>query len=252
LILIIVKYPGDIVIYAAIVSGANLLAAIIAFFVAVRFFKLRLAVSSPREIINLFAKVQPFFWSTAVNNFKQRGVELSIGLLFGMREVAIYDLANKLFTIASVFASNINAALFPVFMKGFSKATVRKIFVYEVCIGFIFILSMVLFSDHVISAFFQEEMMPAYGVSIALSFNILAYLVVGCYMYFIFIPSERYDLVIKSQIVGAGSFAAMAVAFLLLNWNFFSIISALVLSGFVEIAFCWLILNQTNKSAMRY
>lgn len=249
IILMTITSPGDIVIYAALVSGANIIAAIISFYFAIKCFGLRLSLPNPSEIIDLFSKVQPFFWSTAVNALKQRGVELSIGLLFGMKEVAIYDLANKLFTIASVFASNVNAALFPRTLRGASEAAVRKIFIYEVWLSVFFIASLVFFNNIIISLFFEEEMAPAYGISVVLSLNIVAYLVVGCYMYFVFIPSERYDLVIKNQIVGASCFVLLSGIFLAIDWSVYAIVFSLVISGLSEILFCWIVLKRIKKSA---
>lgn len=248
-ILMTVTSPGDIVIYASLVSGANIIAAIISFYFAIKCFGLRLSLPNLSEIIDLFSKVQPFFWSTAVNALKQRGVELSIGLLFGMKEVAIYDLANKLFTIASVFASNVNAALFPRVLRGASEAALRKIFIYELWLSVFFIASLVFVNSIIISLFFEEEMAPAYGISVILSLNIVAYLIVGCYMYFVFIPSERYDLVIKNQIVGASCFVLLSGIFLAFDWSVYAIVFSLVISGLSEILFCWIVLRQIKKSA---
>ncbi len=238
IIVLLVRDSSDIIVYAMLVSGANVLAAAILFYLAIRVYELKFTAPSISEIFDLIRRVQPFFWSTAIVTAKQRGIELSIGLLFGMREVAIYDLANKFFSVGSVLASNVNAAMFPKLSRGASEIGLQKIFKYELLLGVSFVLGIYAFGGYIIDFFFGSEMSQAYELSVILSLNIIAYLLVGCYMLFAFIPWNRYDLILKNQVMAITLFVLLSVIFLQIRWGVSSIILALVGSGLAEILYC--------------
>ncbi|MGB3127556.1 MAG: oligosaccharide flippase family protein [Pseudomonas sp.] len=138
-----IKGEGDIAIYTAIVVFTNVLSSSVSFAVAVKMSGVALKWPVFSDLRTLLHEVQPFFWSTATNTFKQKSVEIIIGSFFGMKELAIYDLANKIFSVPSLLASNINAALFPIMVKKAKKNVVSKVIRIEFFVGLLCILSVV-------------------------------------------------------------------------------------------------------------
>lgn len=246
LIFYYIKDAGSVAIYAALVSGANVVSSLFLFYISLRFFDLKLRLPSFQEVLGIIKEVKHFFWSNSIVAIKQRSVEILVGMFFGMKEVAIYDVANKLFSVGSLIVSNINSAMFPKLSSGVNARSFRAIITYELVLCFIFILAMAMFSGKVIDFFLGREMMEAYGLSVIMSLNVIAYLVVGSYIYFVFIPGQRYDLVLKNQIVSVSAFIVFLVGFLFIDWSVSAVVLALVGSGLVEVVFCWALYKKVK------
>jgi len=236
LIFMLVAREDDVGVYTLIVVGVNVIASIVAFAVAARECQ-RPSLPAAREVKGLLLEVQPFFWSTAANTFKQKSIEVIIGSLFGMREVAIYDLANKIFSVPSLLASNINAALFPAMIKRAQRDLVSKIIRIELLVGILCILSVVLGGYWVVMLIAPPGMEQAYHLSMVLSVSILTYLVVGSHIYFIYVPNQCYSLVLKNQVVSIFSFYCFCALYLSLYWDITSVVLALVSSAMLEIVY---------------
>jgi PST family polysaccharide transporter len=80
-------------------------------------------------------------------------------------------------------------------------------------------------------------MTGAYPMAIVLSFTVLTWLVVGCYINFVFVPQNRYYFVTNNQIVALISFVVICVPALFFSSGIMTVVVALTLSGFSEIAY---------------
>lgn len=224
--------------YALIVSFSNIAASMLVFIVTFFYIKEINWHADLRKSLLLLKSVQPYFFSTACIAVKQRSVELIIGGAMGMRDLALYDLAYKIFSIPTLLVSNINSALFPKFIRDNNEENIKKIIVIEILIGAFIVISISIFGRYFIEEIFGENMLPAYSMSILLSINIFAYLVVGAYIYFVFIPFGEYNFILKNQIISVLSFYLFCLLFYFSIWNIYSILFALIISGFIEIAYC--------------
>ncbi len=237
---------GDIAVYTAIVVFTNVIASAVAFVVAVHMSGQALAWPLFSSLKQLLQQVQPFFWSTATNTLKQKSVEIIIGSFFGMKELAIYDLANKIFSVPSLLASNINAALFPIMVKKAKKNVVSQVIKIEFFVGLLCILSVVVGGYWVVDLVSVHDMHDAYYLSIMLSFNIMTFLIVGSHIYFIYVPHQRYDLVLRNQVVSVISFYSFCAAYLMVSWSVYSVVLALVSSALLEIVYSYSLVKKVE------
>lgn len=238
---------GDIDFYAAIVVVTNIFAAIIAFGMAVRLSRVSLRVPSRASVIGLLYDVQPFFWSSATNTLKQKSIEIIIGSFFGMKEVAVYDLANKIFSVPSLLASNINSALFPVMIKKATKDIVNKIIKVELFIGLLCMLAVAVGGYWVVKLVSVHNMQDAYYLSMLLSVNVMTFLVVGSHIYFVFVPHQRYDLVLRNQLVSIVTFYLFCIVYLSIVWSVYSVVLALVTSALLEIVYSYTLVSKVKS-----
>ncbi|WP_248916202.1 oligosaccharide flippase family protein [Pseudomonas moorei] len=238
---------GDVDIYTFIVVFTNILSSLVAFGVAIHISQLRLKWPLFMEVKALLYEVQPFFWSSATNILKQKSVEIIIGSLFGMKEVAIYDLANKIFSVPSLLASNINAALFPVMVKKAQKNIVNKIIKIELLIGVLCMISVAVVGYWVVRLVSVQNMQEAYYLAILLSVNIMTFLIVGSHIYFIYVPHMRYDFVLRNQVVSVVSFYIFCIVYLSLSWTMYSVVLALVSSALLEILYSYSLVRKVKS-----
>lgn len=246
-IFFLVDGVDDVGVYTFIVVITNVLSSLVAFGIAIRLSGSPLKWPALVKVKVLLFEVQPFFWSSATNTLKQKSVEIIIGSLFGMKEVAIYDLANKVFSVPSLLASNINAALFPMMVKRAQKDIVSKIIKIEVFIGLLCMLSVVVGGYWVVQLISVHDMQEAYYLSILLSINIMTYLVVGSHIYFIFVPHQRYDFVLRNQVVSVVSFYVFCSLYLFFSWSMYSVVLALVSSALLEILYSYSLVGKVKN-----
>lgn len=236
-IYILVKDSTDIGWYAFSVVSANILSSIAAFIIATKLIQSKLPFPTFIEVKFMLHEVQPFFWSSAANTLKQRSIEIIIGSMFGMREIAIYDLANKIFSVPSLIASNINAALFPVMVKNVNKKLINKIVKIEVLIASLCIAFVALIGSWVVDLVSTHDMRDSYYLSILLSLNITTHLIVSSYIYFVFVPYKKYNFVLKNQLISLASFFMLCIIYLSLHWSIYAVVLALVSSAALEILY---------------
>lgn len=236
-IYILVKDSTDIGWYAFSVVSANILSSIAAFIIATKLIQSKLPFPTFIEVKFMLHEVQPFFWSSAANTLKQRSIEIIIGSMFGMREIAIYDLANKIFSVPSLIASNINAALFPVMVKNVNKKLINKIVKIEALIASLCIAFVALIGSWVVDLVSTHDMRDSYYLSILLSLNITTHLIVSSYIYFVFVPYKKYNFVLKNQLISLASFFMLCIIYLSLHWSIYAVVLALVSSAALEILY---------------
>lgn len=235
LVLIFIKNPADNLVFAIIITTSLVGAALSAayYMYKIEFIKLKIKTSS--DIIQYFKDAYPFFGAAAVATIKYESVTIIIASFLGLREVAIYDLANKIITIPRVFTQSIINSLFPKIIEDFNKKTIQKILRYEVFLGLIIIALIVIFGEWMVIVFGGGEMIEAYPISIVLSFTILSWLIIGSYNSFLYVPLKKYNLVTKNQFFSFFSFFVLTIIAIAFFRNVLFIALAFALSSLSEI-----------------
>jgi len=245
-IFIFIKGPADCWIYALITALSVISGGIISILYIQRHDNVIIRFVSISSLKSHFRDAMPFFWSSSVGTIKQESVTIIIGSFFGMRDVALYDLANKLIVIPRMLTTSINGALFPKIIENTTKSVIKRIIRYETLIGFAVVACIVLFGRFAIMLLGGAPMLGSYPMAIILSITILMWLVVGCYISFIFVPTNRYYLVTRNQLVAFVSFFFFCIPGVLFFHNILTIVVALTLSGLCEMIYCYYQVKKHN------
>ena len=243
-IFVLVKSSNDLSGFAIITTTTMIIGGLVAFLMVVLVDKLNIRWVSFLELKKWFKEAFPFFLSNSVGTIKEQGITIIIGAFFGMRDVAIYDLASKLIIIPRTILMSLNAALFPKIVIENNKATIQKIIKYEFLIGLSVIGLIAAFGYWVILFLGGEMMTDAYPLAIVLSVTVLSWLVVGAIISFLFIPNHKYYLVTINQIIALAAVAVFILLGFSIKISVFVLVGALAFSGIAEIIFC---LYQTKK-----
>lgn len=236
-IFIFVKSPADVVTFAVINTAGIVAAAIGAMVIMVRSEGVRPVRVRADDVTSMVKDALPFFGSNVMSTVKTETVTLLIGSFLGMKDVAIYDLANKMVTIPRTITQSINQALFPAVLADQSRK-VKKIIRYEYAIGFAIIALLAAGGYWAALLLGGREMVGAYPISLILSVTILTWLVVGAYIAFVFVPQRRYYLVTRNQLVALLSFLAVGIPAVAVFRNVYALTAAFALSGVCEIVYC--------------
>ena len=237
LILWLVRAPEDILLYASIVMGSIVIGTLIAY---IDLFRdgVRLQRISIERLRTMLRDALPFFATSLTGNLKSLSIKAIIKHCFGVGEVAVYDLAEKIITIPRFFTQNINGALFPEVVANATPERVRRILRYERLIGAGFALLIALLSYPAVLVLGGHPMLGAVPVTVLLSTTIYTWLVVGAYINFVFIPHNRYYLITINQLLALVSCVALALVGLWVWRDITVVAAALMVSGFIEVLFC--------------
>lgn len=236
-IFILVRSTDDLLQYAFIATLSVVLPAVALYVYLIRRENLTIRLQPISKLKTYFKEATPFFWSSTAGTIKQESITIIIGAFFGMKDVALYDLANKLIMLPRMLTMSINTALFPKVIEDIKTETIKKIEKYETMIGLAVVLFVVVFGYWIIWLLGGKEMTGAYPLAIVLSFTVLTWLVVGCYINFVFVPQNKYYFVTRNQIVALISFVVICVPALFFSSGIMTVVVALTLSGFSEIAY---------------
>ena len=245
-IFILVRSTDDLLQYAFIATLSVVLPAVALYVYLIRRENLTIRLQPISKLKTYFKEATPFFWSSTAGTIKQESVTIIIGAFFGMKDVALYDLANKLIMLPRMLTMSINTALFPKVIEDIKTETIKKIEKYETMIGLAVVLFVVVFGYWIIWLLGGKEMTGAYPLAIVLSFTVLTWLVVGCYINFVFVPQNKYYFVTRNQIVALISFVVICVPALFFSSGIMTVVVALTLSGFSEIAYSKYLIHK-NK-----
>lgn len=237
-ILLLIKTPDDLWIYALIVTASIVLGALTSQVFLWKKEGIFMRFVPVRKLKSYYQDALPFFWSSSAGVIKQESVTLIIGFFFGMRDVALYDLANKIVLIPRLLTNSINNALFPSVIERNNKSEIKKIIRYETWLGLFVMLVIALGGYWVILLMGGRDMLLSYPLALIQSTSILTWLVVGCYINFIFIPQNHYYFVTRNQLVAFFSFFFFCITGLLIYKSIVIVVLALSLSGFCEIIYC--------------
>ena len=188
----------------------------------------------------------PFFLSTVFGTLKEQSLVIILGTFFSLKDVAIYDLAKKVISLPNIIVSSINGALYPKIVVKNQSDVIKKIIWIEALIALIIIAGVVLFGEWLVVLLGGTEMSNAYFIAIILSFTILAHLLVGTYIYFVFIPKNKFYYVTKNQLVAMISFFIYAFVGFLFDQSIYMFVLAMSLSGMTELLYCYIVIKKNN------
>jgi PST family polysaccharide transporter len=238
-ILLLIKTTDQTWLYTLIALISVLLGAMAATYILWSKEKIKLRIVPFRFVKEYYKESLPFFWAHSACTIKEESVTVLIGSFLGMGDVALYDLAKKVITIPHMLVSSINGALFPKVVNNANRTTVKKILRYETAIGLACIAGIIVAGYWVILLLGGENMTGSYPLCIIYSITILSWLLVGGYTNFVFIPTNRYYLVTRTQLTAILSFTVFVCASSFFCKNTAFIIGALSLSSLVEVVYCW-------------
>ena len=236
-IFICVKESSDLLIFSIIMISSSLFGAFVAFFYLIKIENLTIRIFHWKNVYDYVKESSYFFYTNIANMSKTETIKLIIGIKYGMGDLAIFDLAQKVISIPMILLSNINGALFPKIIQSFNVEYLKKVMNFERLLGLIAIISVILLGKFAIRVLGDSGMELAYPLSIILSFTIFIFLQTGVYLYLILIPKGFDRSVLDNQII---AFISIMI-FILLGINFFNSIFVLpiclVLSGIMEIIY---------------
>lgn len=238
LIFLFIKDKNDVILYSLIVSFTTIIGSVIAFLIVRLGHKLKIKFVNHSRVKPWFKDAFPFFLSTSAGVIKEQSITIIIGAFFGMKEVAIYDLASKIIIVPRTIFMSVNAAIFPKIISNVVNSTIKKIINIEIFISFAVIILIVVFGDFIVHILGGNEMGEAYYLAIFLSVTVMSWLVVGAYISFVFIPNKKYYFVSKNQVIALVSFFLFTLIGLFLSKSILVFGIALAMSGLTEIIYC--------------
>ncbi len=234
-ILLFIKNPNDLIIYAIISTLSIILPAALLLYYLVKKEKLHLKIVCLKNTIQFLRESFPVFISIFMDTIKQESITLIIGLLFGMREVALFDLAKKIILLPRMMLSNINISIFPKLRKSPTSENIRRIIRYEWFTGLFTVAGITILGYPAIYLLGGQNMLDAYPIAILMSFTLLAWLIAGAYIYHIFIPNKLNYYITMNQAISLVSFVFFLIPGYILLPGIYAVVIPLVLSTFVEI-----------------
>lgn len=244
LIFFLVQNKNDLWVFSLIASFGVLFSALFSFLYVVLVDKVKISFKSLLHVKEEYLESLPYFISVMVSTIKDQIVVIILGVFFGMKEVALYDLAMKIISIPRAIFVSLNTAIFPKVMKNLNIKTVKKIIRIEYIMGISVILVVLFFGSWIVNLLGNGYMGDAYILSVILSGTVTVWLIVGCYIYFCFVPNGRSDLVYKNQVVALLSLLIFLFIGLFFYKNITIFAWAILLSGVCEIIYCR---NQSRK-----
>lgn len=237
LIIWLIRSPQDIMFYALIVM-ISIVAGTLVAYICLLADGIRWQRVSAIEAKQLIRDSTPFFATSLTGSLKSLSIKAIIKHFFGIGDVAIYDLAEKIITIPRFFTQNINSALFPEVIANATPSRVQRILKYERIIGASFAVIIALLSYPAVILLGGQQMLGAIPITILLSGTIYTYLVVGAYLNFVFIPANQYYLVTSNQVIAFVSCIILSLVGIFVWKDITTVAIGLTLSGFIEILFC--------------
>lgn len=246
-IVVFVQGRQNVVLYAIILTVANVISAGILAILAVRFIGLPLPRASITEALHHLGSARRLFLYSAINVVKQKSVEIVLGVKFGMREVALFDLANKIYSVPSLFAANINAAIFPMYVSDRKSYDLKKIIKYEAIVGVMFMCFIAIMGWPIAVLIAKENWALVHRLAILLSVGVMTQLIVGAHIYLIFTPSNRHDLIVENQLVALAALIIFATMLLQVNIGVYAIGYALAGAAIMELLYSMRQVSRLNS-----
>lgn len=237
LTLILVRTEADLIVYSAIISGTMLAGSFVGG-ANVLMHGVKLVKVNPVYMLEFFREATPFFVTTISGRVKEKTLTSIIGAFFGMRDVAIYDLANKIIQIPKLLLNSINAALFPEVVTNPTPQRVAKILKYERLIALGTILFIVLLGYPAALVLGGRDMVQAYPVALILSFTIYFSLIAGAYLQFVFVARGAYRHVALNQLFALISCLCLCAIGMWIYPSVWSVALSLSLSTAGEVLYC--------------
>lgn len=233
-----VNGPDDVLIFSFIIVSSNVAGGFTAYFLIIYTEKLNIRWVHFRHLKVWYKSALPLFWSNVGAQLKSQSMPIIIGSFFGLKDVAIYDLAYKIMSIPNILFGSINGALFVKVSQKESNTLVKKILQLELGLGLLSILLVVVFGRGCILFLSGTQMLDAYPIAVVLSFGILTFLLVGAYNHFIFVPQRYFQLITQNQNLALILYFIIVSAFLLIFKDLLSVVIAWSAAGLGEIFYC--------------
>jgi PST family polysaccharide transporter len=245
-IFLLVSLPDDLVLFAIILTLTTLLSGISIFLYLLYVEKLTIRLVPFLNVKNTINEAIPFFWSSSTSIIRQQSTNVIIGIFIGMNGVAYFDLASKIILLPQSLSMSINGALFPkvVSSEKVDKELVKKIINYEIFLGLFIIALIAFFGKFAVLFLGGIDMMPSYHITLLLSITILTWLVVGCYINFIFVPQNKYYLITYNQFVAFVVYILFSILGAIIYKDIYVIVFAALFSGISEVIYCKYIINK--------
>ncbi|MFM2291495.1 MAG: hypothetical protein RIS29_1308 [Bacteroidota bacterium] len=243
-IFVLVNQSGDVFVFSLISSLSGVLGSFVATYIIVYKHKLKIELLRISETYSWFKDASPFFGSYALTAIKQQSISVIIGSFFSMRDVAVYDLAYKIFSIPQILVSSINGALFPKIATNATTKAIKQILKLETLLGSLVITFVILFGKPLVAFLGGDKLPDAYLIAVILSFSIMTYLLVSAFINFIFVPQNKFAYVIKNQIVSFSIFFLVLVAGLYIYNGIIVMAIAWSIANLCEIVYCSIIINK--------
>ncbi len=243
LILIFVKDTGDLMVYALIVSGTMFVGSLVGG-ANVLMEGIRIVGVSFSQMKEYYKEATPFFVTTISGRIKEKTLTAIIGACFGMRDVAIYDLANKIIQIPKLLLNSINAALFPEVVTNATTDKVNRILKYERLISIATVLCIAIFGYPATLILGGRDMIAAYPVALILSFTIYFMLITGAYLQFVFVARGGYRYVAWNQVIALATCMVFCGVGMLIWPSVWSVALSLTLSTAGEVIYCRIITRR--------
>lgn len=243
LILIFVKDTGDLMVYALIVSGTMFVGSLVGG-ANVLMEGIRIVKVSFAQMMEYYKEATPFFVTTISGRVKEKTLTAIIGACFGMRDVAIYDLACKIIQIPKLLLNSINAALFPEVVTNATTDKVNRILKYERLISIATVLCIAIFGYPATLILGGRDMIAAYPVALILSFTIYFMLITGAYLQFVFVARGGYRYVAWNQVIALATCMVFCGVGMLIWPSVWSVALSLTLSTAGEVIYCRIITRR--------
>jgi len=245
-IFIFINSPNDLLIYAWISTGIMISIGIASNVYLIIIDKISIKFKPWGDLRSYFSAGFPFFLSGIVGTIRQESTNLIIGIFFGMREVAIFDLANKIVSIPRLLTASINNALFPQLIERLETSLVKRVIRYEAYIGGFITILIAVFGYWAVLLLGGSSMTEAFPITVIISITIFVWLVVGAYINFVFLPANKNYYVVKNQIIALITFLLFCIPALYVFNNILVVALALAFSGICEFVYCTYII-KTKK-----
>ncbi len=237
-IFLLIKNSSDLLLYTTIITTSSLLGALFGFLYLLFVEKIKLIWGGIPLIKRRFKVSLPIFYTSVLGMIKSESIPQVLGMFFGMYEVALYDLAKKVIKIPIALTMDLNNAFFPKFAQNNNPQKINNLLKYEYIFGVFWILVIAVLGQWAVKVLGQGMLSEAYYIALILSVNVLTYLVLGVYLYLVFVLNDRNELLWKNQLVAFFSFLILAIIGLLFYRNIYIFAFALSLSGIAEVIFC--------------
>ena len=237
-IFLLVRSESDTVLFMAVNSSFAAFGGVVSVVWLTRVEGLRLRLCSVGEVRPVVASATHFFLANIATNLRDYSADILVGRVFGMSDLALFDLAHKIVRAPRLFTLNINGALFPELVDRSTPELVRRALRYEALVGLAMVAAVALVGWPAVMLLGGEEMAGAYPIAVCLSGTIPAWLVIGCYMNFVFVANDRYSLVTQEQVFALVSFLLLFLVGVLAWGDVIVAPLSIVLGAASEIVFC--------------
>lgn len=243
-IFLLVKNQSDYIIVASLNSLGALLGGLIALFIVIKVEKIKLQRQSLGNIRLFFNDSFPLFISSLSIQIYVNLNKLLVGSFLGMKEVAIYDMGEKISTIIKIPIGMISQAAFPKISREKNIRFINKIMLLTAGIVFILYLGIFVFSSNLILFLSGIENKIAVDIVRILSFSA----VIVVFNYFLganrLVPFNYKNIYMRNAIINCLFYLiGFSILYLFDVLNIYSISFLYILSEifvlFVTLNYCY-------------